>query len=240
MAPVSVWLEAPRPDHALAAAIDKAAQAGSQSLERMDRALPYLFSILRDSERYLDHAVTMAAVALGHMLMCDKAPDFARRLHPYLGRFGTIRADDPRQERFRPDPKYRSTQRLWWLSQAWAYHLYQHRNSVMHLDTCPEGGWTANEHLLVIRWLMPRLAKLLLEADGFYELTHDDQADLWMMLDCWLNHPRWFGPQDDKHAITSILTGKARFQARWLLEQHAEAEQIRAAVQASIRRGKMI
>ena len=76
----------------------------------------------------------------------------------------------------------------------------------MHRPKDRKLGWNELEHLLIIRWVIPRIIKLMLEPEGRYDLTNVDIAEFWM-FDRWLNCRDWYQDADERHAMVSIMRG---------------------------------
>ena len=229
---------APKADASLLAAMEHAAAASSDLLARVDTALPFLEAALRDGGRFLPGSIALAAACLEKLCNKDKSFKIAKQLGRLIGQFGSIRVDSQEQKRFAAEGDFEATQSGWWLSQAWAYDLFKSRNNVMHPKQKEGMAWRPEEHLLVFRWIFPRLVKLMLALENHYTLSNLDKAEIWL-LDPWLNAPVWYREDKEKqedgkdviirqrHALSAIMRGGDWCSLMLLIKESAKEEDLR-------------
>jgi hypothetical protein len=70
--------------------------------------------------------------------------------------------------------------------------LYDVRSKAVHdgRHDDRQWGWTMSEHLLMAAHVFPRFTKLLLEAEGHYQISDDDQASC-LAVDPLLAATQW-------------------------------------------------
>lgn len=84
----------------------------------------------------------------------------------------------------------------WTILQLFFYEICQIRNEILHLKVkYPTKAWSINEHLVMISFLFPLIVKLLLNEDGNYALSEDDNVKC-SLVEHLLQMPDWWGNED--------------------------------------------
>lgn len=207
-------------DEALLEALVAAQAAGAQILDDLRTALPFVELANTDDDFMTPHneAILMAS-AFEQLFQGAKKYTLGDRFANLFRSFGSVTVAAAQQTR--PNltidtstPERAAAQPNWWVHQKWIEELYDVRSKAVHRGTTTTRlwGWTAAEHLVMAAHVFPVTVKLLLEADGFYTRTEDDDVRC-MIVDKVLASPAWVEDDDDgpesEESWTAIAT-KAR------------------------------
>lgn len=192
-------------DESFLAALDAAHAAGSETIQRLKFALPFvsLANTDDDSMEEAAEAILMGS-AFEQLLKGDaSAYKLARKFGVLFEACGTVTVEDARKvrpgiqidgstaERAAAQPK-------WFVHRKWMEELYDVRSKVVHRGTPagPSWGWTLSEHLVMAAWTFPLAVKLLLAREGHYALTHEDRARC-LSVDKLLGAVDWSRPTEE-------------------------------------------
>jgi len=149
----------------------------------------------------------------------------ARAMNEGIGRLLSTYAHVTVQEALqsRPEimiePEYDAAQRAWPLHRKWAQEFYHLRNRYTHANDgrVRTWGWHPIEHLVMAAFLFPLAAKLLLQAEGHYTLTEDDEGrlhaiDRLLELQGW-GQPAGAYPTNWHRMVRDVISELARARA---------------------------
>jgi hypothetical protein len=113
-------------------------------------------------------------------------------------------------------PERAAAQPQWWVHRKWIEELYQLRNESAHGGTTDtrDRGWSAFQHLVIAAFVFPLVVKLLLEREGFYELSTYDAVRC-KAVDKLLAIDRWAGHDDECASRWDEVISKLHTDEMW-------------------------
>jgi hypothetical protein len=172
-----------RVDQGLLRALDRAGE--SSVFANLRSALPFVSLANTDDDLMSNEAeVILMGSAFEQLLDVDgSAFRLGEHFSDLFARFGSVTVEVAQMTRLdiqldTSKPERAAAQPTWWVHRKWIEELYRLRNSSAH-DGTHVGrvwGWSPREHLLMAAFVLPLAVKLLLEKEGFYQLTDDDMG----------------------------------------------------------------
>jgi hypothetical protein len=121
----------------------------------------------------------MVASMFEHILQRDTKVKLAEEFSALFQGYGSITVEQATQ---RPgivlDKNLGGRDKKWHLHRKWLWELYHLRNKYAHGEDPDQfqWGWSLSEHLVMSAYVFPLLVKLLLVAEGIYQLTSKDKV----------------------------------------------------------------
>ena len=180
---------------------------GSDDLSRrvIDATFFFNYANRLSQELSAEQEVIFSAIAFEALLeLKDGAYQLTQIIEGKLAGFGSVEASQSKRacnsNFVRDDPK----RAKWYLHRVWAYEFYQLRNCFAHGNSLSsqEWTWSVDEHLVLASFLYPLLVKILLNHDGRYDLSDDDEAHLGA-IDKLLDTESWGERTDGTESQTS-------------------------------------
>jgi hypothetical protein len=178
--------EPARIDEPLLAALDAAHSAGSETLDRLRTALPFVELANTDDDFMTQHAeAILMGSAFEQLLVAGHgtARTLGRTFGSLFRDFGSVTVDTARKVRPGIEidirkPERAAAQLQWWVHRKWMEELYDLRSRVIHAGDHGgrAWGWNIAAHLVMAAHVFTRAVKLLLAQEGHYALSNDDKA----------------------------------------------------------------
>ena len=193
-------------DEGFLAALDAAAAADARTARALKLSLPFVMLSNADDEAMsLNAEAILMASAFEQLISCpSKSFELGRKIGAMLHSFGSKTVAEAKQARpgieiDTSKPEYAAAQPRWWVHRKWMEELYDVRSKAAHRGHHQqrEWGWSLSEHLLMAAFVFPLTVKLLLQHDGYYALTEDDEARC-LAVDALLAATRWDAGEDDE------------------------------------------
>jgi hypothetical protein len=202
------------------AAFDAATVAKSITMERLRSALPFVELANTDDALMTDFAETILMAAAFEQLLAGDASAYklTKKFGALFGKFGTVTVADARMARSSIEidvskPDRAAAQPKWWVHKKWIEELYDLRSKVVHKGkpSNRKWGWELHEHLLMAAHVFPLAVKLLLEHEGHYTLSDNDEWRC-MAVDKLLSVNEWEGSDTGEHVTrwSTILSNTRR------------------------------
>ena len=189
-------------DVGLLAALEQASSKGSSVVNRLRAALSFLSLANTDSEAMVPDAEIILMISAYEQLLASSetgARHLAQSLSALFDRFGSVTVEQAINNRpgIYIDPKYEKEQRVWPVRRKWMEEMYHLRNSYAHGEsiTSRTWGWVPLEHLVMAALVFPLALKLLLAAEGHYEITRQDEV-ICAAVDGLLGQIDWREPSE--------------------------------------------
>jgi hypothetical protein len=172
-------------DELLLAALDVANAADSPVIQRLRSALPFVELANTDDDLMTEHAEAILMGSAFEQLLAGDASSFklGRKFGALFKPFGSVTVAEAQKARpdieiDTSDPQRAVAQPNWWVHRKWMEELYDVRSKVVHKGqhAIKNWGWHIFEHLVMSAFVLSLVAKLLLEREGYYTRTTDDEA----------------------------------------------------------------
>ena len=191
-------------DEPFLTALDAAQSAVAEVIKRLRTALSFVELANTDDELITEHAeAILMASAFEQLVGSDDKYQLAKQFGDLFGQFGSAVVRDARQ--VRPQIKlaerreWAVAQEDWFVHRKWMEEVYDLRSSAVHTGSYDsrEWGWDSSEHLVMAAQVFPLVVKLLLQREGYYPPTEEDQVRS-LAVDQILSSPQWFDDEDDE------------------------------------------
>jgi hypothetical protein len=198
-------------DEELLAALDRARAAGSDVLDRLRTAIPFVELANSDDDFMTLHNEAILMGSAFEQLLRGDASSYklGQRFAEMFSQFGNVTVSEaqkarPEIEVDTSDPARAAAQSKWWVHRKWMEELYDVRSKVVHKGSPASRtwGWSMFEHLAMAAHVFPLTVKLLLAEEDHYVLTDRDRVAS-LIVDKLLASPKWIGDDEEVEAEQS-------------------------------------
>jgi len=173
-------------------------------MQRLRSALPYVELANTDDDLLNESAeIILMASAFEQVFRADaSAYKLTKKFGVLFNACGsvTVSAVTPVRPGIKldEDPTYAAEQPNWWIHRKWVEELYDLRSKLVHrgVPTSRPWGWSPAEHLVMAAFVFPVVVKGLLEREGHYVRSEDDDVRC-ESIDKLLAVTEWHRDSDD-------------------------------------------
>jgi len=171
-------------DDALLAALDRGNTEHCEATRRLRSALPFVSLANTDDDLMTEPAEAILMGSAFEQLLGGDASAYklGRKFGVLFQSCGSVTVEDAKNARSGIEidvstPERAAAQPQWWVHRKWIEELYDVRSKSVHEGTVGSRswGWAPSEHLLMAAWVFPLAVKLLLQRDGHYTFSDQDQ-----------------------------------------------------------------
>lgn len=218
-------------DEAFLKALDASNAADADVIGRLRTSLPFVQLANTDDDVMMEHAeAILMGSAFEQLLRGDaSAYKLGKRFGDLFGEFGSVTVADAQKARTNIQidagapgvaaADIVDAQGKWWVHRKWIEELYDVRSKMVHNGShvARPWGWNLFEHLVMAAHLFPLSVKLLLAADGRYQISDSDRVHC-LAVDRLLSSTQWVEDRDtgeDSPGSWTAITSKIRRDLDW-------------------------